>query len=122
MDAFYRELCGVPDLQFALTVPVTIVSRPTPDRAIIDAGRKTLNIEVAKPLVAGRNDVRIRRLSAEHGELELAPSAQNLKVGDRLTIVPGYADLTVALHDKFYCVRGGKLVDIWPVEARGRVS
>ncbi|MBL9091773.1 MAG: DSD1 family PLP-dependent enzyme [Planctomycetaceae bacterium] len=122
MDHFYRHKCRVPDLQYALTVPVTIVSRPTPSRAIIDAGRKTLNVEVCTPEVLGRDDIAVKRLSAEHGELELAPSAQNLKVGDRLTIVPGYADLTVALHDKFYCVRGGKLVDIWPVEARGRVS
>ncbi|MGC3969693.1 MAG: DSD1 family PLP-dependent enzyme [Pirellulales bacterium] len=122
MDAFYRDKCRVPDLQFALTVPVTIVSRPTPSRAIIDAGRKTLNIEVCTPQVLGRSDVEVKRLSAEHGELELAPSAQGLRVGDRLTLVPGYADLTVALHDKFYCTRGGKVVDVWDVEARGRLT
>ena len=122
MDVFYREKCRVPDLQFALTVPVTIVSRPTPERAIIDAGRKTLNVEVCPPQVLGRSDIQVKRLSAEHGELELAPSAQGLKVGDRLTIVPGYADLTVALHDKFHCFRDGKLVDVWNVEARGRVT
>jgi len=121
MDAFYREKCGVPDLQYALTVPVTIVSRPTPDRAIIDAGRKTLNVEVATPLVAGRTDIRVRRLSAEHGELELDPSAQGLKIGDRLQLVPGYEDLTVALHDQFHCFRGGKLVEIRKIEARGLV-
>ncbi|MBN8624401.1 MAG: alanine racemase [Planctomycetes bacterium] len=85
MDAFYRDKCRVPNLQFALTIPVTIVSRPTPTRAIIDAGRKTLNVEVCTPLVLGRADIQVKRLSAEHGELELAPSAQSLKVGDRLT-------------------------------------
>lgn len=121
MDAFYREKCGVPDLQYALTIPVTIVSRSAPDRAIIDAGRKTLNIEVATPLVAGRSDVRVRRLSAEHGELELDPSAQGLKIGDRLRLVPGYEDLTVALHDKFYCFRNNKLVEVRRIEARGLV-
>lgn len=119
MDAFYRDKCRVPNLQFALTIPVTIVSRPTPSRAIIDAGRKTLNVEVCTPQVLGRSDIEVKRLSAEHGELELAPTAQGLKVGDRLTLVPGYADLTVVLHDKFYCTRGGKVVDVWDVEARG---
>jgi D-serine deaminase-like pyridoxal phosphate-dependent protein len=122
MDMFYRDLCQVPELKFALTIPVTIVSRPTPSRAIIDAGRKTLNIEVAKPTVAGRDDVRVVRFSAEHGELELDPSAQNLKIGDRLHLVPGYEDLTVALHDRFYCFRKNKLVEIRKIEARGMVQ
>jgi D-serine deaminase-like pyridoxal phosphate-dependent protein len=121
MDAFYREKCGVPDLEYALTVPVTVVSRPAPGRAVIDAGRKTLNIEVATPLVKGRSDIRIRRLSAEHGDLELDPSAEGLKIGDRLHLVPGYEDLTVALHDWFYCFRNGKLVEIRKIEARGLV-
>jgi D-serine deaminase-like pyridoxal phosphate-dependent protein len=121
MDVFYREKCRVPDLQFALTIPATIVSRPTPARAIIDAGRKTLNIEVCTPVVVGRDDVKVLRLSAEHGELELAPSAQGLKVGDRVELIPGYADLTVALHNELHCFRGGKLEGIWPVEARGRL-
>lgn len=122
MDLFYRDKCQVPDLGFALTVPVTVVSRPTPSRAIIDAGRKTLNVEVAMPRVLGRDDMRITRFSAEHGELELDPSAQHLKIGDRLQLIPGYEDLTVALHDLFYCFRRGKLVELRKVEARGRVQ
>ncbi len=121
MDAFYKHKCNVPGLEYALTIPTTIVSRPAPDRAIIDAGRKTLNIEVATPLVMGRDDVRIRSLSAEHGTLDLDPSAQNLKIGDRLRLIPGYEDLTVALHDKFYCFRNNKLVEVRSIEARGFV-
>lgn len=109
MDMFYRTKCQVPDLQYALTIPTTIVSRPTPERAIIDAGRKTLNVEVCNPTVVGRDDITVTRLSAEHGELQLAPSAQGLKVGDRVSLIPGYADLTVALHDSFYCFRDGRL-------------
>ncbi len=122
MDAFYRKKCQVPDLGNALTIPVTVVSRPTPERAIIDAGRKTLNVEVETPLVLGRDDITVKRLSAEHGELELAPSAQGLKIGDRLSLVPGYADLTVVLHDKFHCFRDGRLEAVWPIEARGMLQ
>lgn len=122
MDVFYRKKCQVPDLGYALTVPVTVVGRPTAERAIIDAGRKTLNVEVETPQVLGRDDIVVKRLSAEHGELELAPSAQGLKIGDRLALVPGYADLTVALHNDFYCFRDGRLEGVWPVEARGRVQ
>ena len=122
MDAFYRYKCQVPDLDYAMTVLTTVVGRPAPDRAIIDAGRKTLNTEVHTPLVLGRDDLRITRLSAEHGELQLDESAQSLKLGDRLELIPGYADLTTVLHNEIYCFRGGKLVDVWPVEARGKLT
>lgn len=122
MDAFYRYKCQVPDLNYAMTVLATVVGRPAPERAIIDAGRKTMNTEVHTPLVLGRDDMRIKRLSAEHGELELDPSAQGLKIGDRLELIPGYADLTTVLHNQFYCFRGGRLADIWPVEARGKLT
>jgi D-serine deaminase-like pyridoxal phosphate-dependent protein len=122
MDAYYRHLCHVPELGYALTLLTTVVSRPAAERAIIDAGRKAMNIESHPPLVVGREDVRVGRLSAEHGQLELAPSAQDLRIGDRLELIPGYADLTTVLHNQFYCFRNGKLVDVWPLEARGKLA
>jgi D-serine deaminase-like pyridoxal phosphate-dependent protein len=122
MDAYYRHKCQVSQLGYALTVVATVVSRPAPERAIIDAGRKTLNIEVHPPLVMGRDDIRVKRLSAEHGELELAASAADLRIGDRLELIPGYADLTTVLHDHFHCFRRGKLVAVWPIEGRGKLA
>jgi len=122
MDEFYRNACSVSGLDNALTVMATVVSRPTPERAIIDAGRKTMNIEVAVPKIKGRDDIHIERLSAEHGQLKLDPSAQSLKIGDRLEIIPGYEDLTVALHDHFLGFRNGKLEQIIPIEGRGKLT
>ncbi|MBL8826413.1 MAG: DSD1 family PLP-dependent enzyme [Planctomycetaceae bacterium] len=122
MDVFYREKCGVQGLGNALTLVTTVNSRPAPDRAIIDAGRKSMNIEVDVPQIKGRPDIAIERLSAEHGQLKLQPSAQSLKIGDRLEIIPGYEDLTVALHDQFYAFRSGKLAKIIPIEGRGKLT
>jgi D-serine deaminase-like pyridoxal phosphate-dependent protein len=122
MDAYYRHTCQVPELNYALSVLTTVVSRPAPLRAIIDAGRKTLNIEQHKPLVAGRDDIRVVSLSAEHGTLELDRCAQDLKIGQRLELIPGYADLTTMLHDNYYCFRGGRLVSVLPIAARGKLQ
>ena len=122
MDAFYRHKCQIPDLQYALTVLVTVVSRPTPTRAIIDAGRKTMNVEVHTPLVLGREGIQVQRLSAEHGELRVDPAAGELRIGDRLEIVPGYADLTTVLHDHFYGFRDGRLESILKIEGRGKLQ
>jgi D-serine deaminase-like pyridoxal phosphate-dependent protein len=122
MDAYYRHKCNVPDFDYALTVLATVVSRPAPERAIIDAGRKTMHGDFQPPFVVGRPDIHVRRLSAEHGELELERTAPDLRIGDRLEIVPGYADLTTVLHNAYHCFRGGKLVDIWPIEGRGKLT
>jgi D-serine deaminase-like pyridoxal phosphate-dependent protein len=121
-DAFYRHVCRVPEFQYALTVLTTVVGRPAPERAIIDAGKKTVNQEIHKPLVVGREDVTVEQLSAEHGKLRLAPAAQSLRIGDRLELVPGYGDLTTVLHDRFYAFRRGRLEAIWPLEGRGRLQ
>jgi D-serine deaminase-like pyridoxal phosphate-dependent protein len=122
MDAYYRTRCHVSQFEYALTLVTTVVSRPSPERAILDAGRKTHNAEIAAPFVLGRDDIRYVRLSAEHGQFELAPSAQDVKIGDRLVLVPGYSDFTTVLHDRFYAFRGGKLAAIIPLLGRGKLA
>lgn len=115
MDVFYRERCGVTGLEDALTLVTTVVGRPAPDRAIVDAGRKALNVEIAMPRIVGRPGVAFERMSAEHGQLSVEPGAAALAIGDRLEVVPGYADLTVKLHDRFYGFRGGRLAEVLPI-------
>lgn len=122
MDAFYRFRCHVSQFRYALKVITTVVSRPAPDRAIIDAGRKTMNMELIMPVVLGREDIHVASLSAEHGILRLDPSAHELRIGQRLEIVPGYSDLTNVLHDQFYALRGSQVEEVWPLEARGKLQ
>jgi D-serine deaminase-like pyridoxal phosphate-dependent protein len=112
MDVFYRDDCGVIGLDDALTLLTTVVGRPTHDRAIVDAGRKALNVEIAMPRVRNRSGLAFDRMSAEHGQLRVEPDAAPLAIGDRLEVVPGYADLTVFLHDSFYGFRAGRLVEV----------
>ncbi len=122
MDAFYRHRCHVEGFRYALSLVATVVSRPAPDRAIIDAGRKTMNIELHLPIVMDREGIEIQSLSAEHGILRLAPSAQDLRIGDRLELIPGYGDFTTVLHNHFFVLQDGRLIDIWPLTARGRLT
>ncbi len=122
MDAFYQQVCQVADHQLAMTVLTQIVTRHGAEHAVIDAGRKSINQEIHAPFVHGRDDITVGPLSAEHGQLELHGQAQQLKIGDRVEIVPGYSDLTSVLHDAFYCFRGDRLEEIWPLEGRGRLQ
>lgn len=123
MDAFYRHRCQVADFQHALKLYVTVVSRPAPGRAIVDAGRKTHHIDHQPSIVVGYEEsARFKRLSAEHGELELDEPARGLKIGDRLELIPGYSDMTNVLHNEFYGIRGGRLEVVWPLVGRGRLQ
>jgi D-serine deaminase-like pyridoxal phosphate-dependent protein len=122
MDAFYRHACHVSDFKYALSIVATVTSRPAADRAIIDAGRKTMSQDLHLPLVVDRPGVEVASLSAEHGVLKVAPSAAPLQIGDRIALIPGYGDFTTVLHDYFLGVRNGRVETIWPIEARGRLT
>ena len=43
----------------------------------------------------------------------------SLKVGDLVEFLTPHCDPTINLYDRYHCVRGDTLVDIWPVDARG---
>jgi len=121
-DPYYTDLCGLAGCDPALTVVATVISRPHLHRAVLDAGRKTINPDLQLPSVCGYPDVAVKSLSAEHCTLELGPESQNLRIGDRVELIVGYADLTTAMHDDFYVFRGDRLEAIWPIQGRGRLQ
>jgi len=58
------------------------------------------------------------KASDEHGVLKL-PRGSQLKVGDKIRLIPGHCDPTVNLYDWIVGVRGNKVESVWPVTARG---
>jgi len=57
----------------------------------------------------------------EHGRLFFPAGTSVVPViGDRVELVTPHCDPTVNLHDFYHLVRGDTLVDIWPVDARGK--
>jgi D-serine deaminase-like pyridoxal phosphate-dependent protein len=121
MDLFYRNKCQVAAQEYALTILATVTSRPTPNRAVIDAGRKTMNQELVVPEVRGRDDLLVKSLSAEHGVLEVT-SGTGPAIGERIELIPGYGDFTTVLHDRMYGMRGDRLEVCWTLDARGRLD
>ncbi len=122
MDEFYRRECRVDNLRHALTVVATVVSRPTEERAIVDAGRKTMHGDFALPRIIDRDDLEFVRLSAEHGEIRCDKSGPGVRIGDRLEIIPGYSDMTTVLHNEFFAFRNNQLEAVWPLDGRGKLQ
>ena len=106
---------------YALTVMTTVISRPTPNRIVCDAGKKTMSSDASMPEPLGLGQVRAARLSAEHGTIELNDPSETPRVGDRLEWVVGYSDTTVHLHEEIYATRKGRIEAVWPILGRGKI-
>lgn len=109
----------------AITVLVTVVSRPTPTRVVVDAGSKSLTSDLLGMegfgLVMG-TDIVVKGLSEEHGVIELPAASDWPRIGERLRIVPNHACVISNLFDVVNLVTGDEVVAVEPVAARGRVD
>jgi D-serine deaminase-like pyridoxal phosphate-dependent protein len=116
--------CGVEDC--ALTVLATVVSTPAPERAVLDAGSKTLSSDALRPrpggfgLVIGTRS-RLDRLSEEHGVVAV-DEADRFRVGQRVRVLPNHSCVVSNLHDRVFAVRGERVEAVWMLAARGRVQ
>ena len=115
--------------QCALTVMTSIVSKKA-DRIVIDAGSKTLALDqgahgnasiTGHGHVKGHPDFVIARLSEEHGVIPLDGEV-DVKLNDRLEIIPNHACVVANLFDSYAVHRDGKVVAEWKVDARGRLQ
>lgn len=119
MDAAYGKL-GL-GFEYALTVLTTVISRPSPERVITDAGLKALTPEHGLPVVRNHPELECHALSEEHGRLRTLQGNSELPVGAVLEFIPGHGCTTVNLYDQLYAIRAGKLEAIWTVAGRGKV-
>jgi D-serine deaminase-like pyridoxal phosphate-dependent protein len=123
MDADYGDTGGVP-YEPALAAIATVISRPTADRAVIDAGLKTLSDDSGPARLVDAPGWSYHHAGDEHGTLTPTgePGRRELRVGDRVTLRPSHIDTTVNLHDALHAHRGGRIEIVWAVAARGRVQ
>ncbi len=110
----------------AMTVLATVVSVPGAGRACVDAGSKTLSSDALRPRPGGHGLLlgthsRLAALSEEHGWVACA-EGDEMRVGQRVRILPNHACVVANLHDRLYGVRAGRVETILAVAARGRVS
>ena len=110
---------GIPRFEHSLFVWTTVMSRPTAERGVVDAGLKASSVDSGMPRVADVEGAEYVKASDEHGVLKL--TGARLAIGDKLKLIPGHCDPTVNLYDHYVCVRGGKVEAIWPITARGAV-
>ncbi|HSR14779.1 MAG TPA: alanine racemase [Gemmatimonadales bacterium] len=117
-------VCGRDDC--ALTVLATVVSTAVPNQAVIDAGTKALGREPGDfgdgsfGELLDRPEVTVARMSEEHGILDLSRSDWRPRVGEQVRVIPNHVCIVTHLNDEVIGIRGGEVVERYPVAARGR--
>lgn len=110
----------------ALSVLVTVVSTPTANRTMIDAGSKALTSDLVG--LEGYGEVRslsnalVYGLSEEHGFLDTSRVNNKPKVSDLLRVTPNHVCPVTNLFDKIVFVRGDEVLGAVKVNARGLVQ
>lgn len=110
----------------AAVVCTSVVSTPSTDRAVIDAGSKSLasdgTIQRSFGRIRERSDLRISFLSEEHGVVVRENGGPTgLAIGQRLTVIPNHVCTMINLHDSVTLHADGIVMAQLPVAMRGAV-
>jgi D-serine deaminase-like pyridoxal phosphate-dependent protein len=126
MDVQYRQALadGRNEMLFetALFVATAVVSAHHDLYVTTDAGLKAFATEgpAPEPARGAPPGSRYEFFGDEHGRLILPPGAPKPPLAARIECVTPHCDPTVNLHDVYHVVEGDRLVEIWPVDARGK--
>nr|HRJ45371.1 D-TA family PLP-dependent enzyme [Caldilineaceae bacterium] len=110
--------------EVAFHVIATVVSRPTADRAVLDAGSKALSSDGARGstgfgLILEYPEAHIEKLNEEHGWVDLTACAAKPQIGERVTLLVNHCCVTNNLFNEIVGHRNGEVEVNWPVAARG---
>jgi D-serine deaminase-like pyridoxal phosphate-dependent protein len=114
--------------QCALRVIATVISAPTADRVILDAGSKTMSASTLQTpqgtsmgYIVEYPEARFYSASEEHGHVDVSACAVKPKIGERVQVLPVHPCPCVNEHDELVAVRLGRVEAIWPILARGKI-
>ena len=106
----------------ALTLLTTVISTNHPGFVTVDAGLKALYKDGKTPYVLNQPQPGLlyEWRGDEHGKITLPERSASPELGTVFELVVSHCDPTVNLFDFFYVTQGEKVVDIWPIDMRGR--
>jgi D-serine deaminase-like pyridoxal phosphate-dependent protein len=109
----------------AMTILATVVSRPAPGRAVIDAGVKTLTSDLLGfsdyGMVVGFPQAVIKGLSEEHGVIDISGCESFPEIGSKIRIIPNHTCVVTNMFDTMVFHRDGVVTRVEDVAARGLV-
>jgi len=108
----------------AAVVVATVISMPTPNCAVIDAGSKALTSDLiglsGYGYVIEHPEAQIVALSEEHGTLRISPESE-LQIGYRIQIIPDHVCVVSNLFDSTWLKEESGTYVSLSIDARGCV-
>ena len=112
--------------EVAMHVITTVVSRPTPDRGILDGGSKTFSSDLlgleGYGYILEYPEARIYGQSEEHGHVDFSGCKRKPEIGERVTVIPNHTCVVSNLFENIVGVRNNQSEIVWPVSARGALQ
>ncbi len=108
--------------QPGLFVQTCVISTNAQGFVTTDAGFKAFATDGPMPMVHAGAPAgsRYRHMGDEQGALILPEHAMPPAIGSIITCTLPHCDPTVNLYDFYHVVRGDQLIDLWPIDGRGR--
>jgi len=115
----------------AATILTTVISRPTPERVITDVGAKGITAQTNKDgfcatrglgLIKGWPEVSVFAVYDEHAIIYNKAFRDAVRVGDKVEIIPNHICPVTNLHEQAYIISQGQVVEVIPVECRGKLQ
>ena len=105
MDATYSKVMGHL-FDPAVKIVSTVISKPSADRLIVDAGSKAISMDSGAPEIIGHSDWVYQGGGDEYGILRhVDGQAMAGDIGDEICLYPSHGCTTFNLHDKAYGFR-----------------
>ncbi len=128
MDAEYLSIGGRENssrftaFQPALRLLTTVLSTNQTGFVTVDAGLKSVYRDGASPLVVsdGFCGLRYEWFGDEYGKLVSEDSSRLPEIGTVIELVVSHCDPTINLFDRLYITRADQVVDVWPIDLRGK--
>ena len=113
---------GTARFETSLMVDTRVISANHAVLVTVDAGFKAFSTEDGSPpILAGAAEGSKYHFMGDEQGCVIPPQGEAPpKLGEIVTFAAPHCDPTVNLYEAYHLVRGDTLVDIWPIEARGR--
>ncbi|MCW5549427.1 MAG: alanine racemase [Opitutaceae bacterium] len=109
----------------AVQVLATVVDKPEPGLALIDAGSKTFSSDRTADniyaLAADGRDLTVVRVNEEHGYVR-GEAVATLAVGERVAFTPAHICPVINLTDEVVVTADSGIESKWKVDARGKTQ
>jgi D-serine deaminase-like pyridoxal phosphate-dependent protein len=111
----------------AVRVLTTVVAHPTDERFVLDAGTKAFTSDggdgppfPGRGVVAGRPELVLDFMNEEH-TVGHRTGADDVRIGDRLEVIPLHVCSTVNMFDEAVGIRSGQVVRMFAIAGRGKM-